>query len=162
MTLASPANCEKTNVSYLIPKTKMHLEGCDAIELLDEELIEIPLLGWTAAGEPIQMELDYDTVEVPSKMVKKETFALRVKGNSMINENIEDGDIVIIERKASAENGESVVVRVNDNEVTMKKLYIEKGCIRLQPANDEMKPIIITNEQIEIIGIVRGILKTPR
>lgn len=153
---------DTSNVSYLIPKSRLHLNASDPIELVDTELTAIPLLGWTAAGQPIELQQDYDTVAVPTHMVKKETFALRVKGNSMINENIEDGDIVIIERKASAENGESVVVRVNDNEVTMKKLYIEQGCIRLQPANDDMQPIIITNEQIEIIGIVKGILKVPK
>ncbi|WP_321276439.1 transcriptional repressor LexA [Thiomicrorhabdus indica] len=151
-----------SNVSYLIPKSRLHISAADPIEVLDEELVNIPLLGWTAAGQPIELHSDYDSVQVPANMVKKETFALRVKGNSMINENIEDGDIVIIERKASAENGESVVVRVNDNQVTMKRLYIEKGQIRLQPANDEMEPIIITDEQIEIIGIVKGVLKVPK
>lgn len=151
----------ESNVSFLIPKNRMLLSASDPLELLDDELVKIPLLGWTAAGQPIELHSEYDTVQVPANMVKKETFALRVKGNSMINENIEDGDIVIIERKASAENGESVVVRVNDNQVTMKRLYIEKGHIRLQPANDEMEPIIITDEQIEIIGIVKGVLKVP-
>ncbi len=151
-----------SNVSYLIPKNRLQLSASDPVEILDQELINIPLLGWTAAGHPIELHNDYDTVQVPANMVKKETFALRVKGNSMINENIEDGDIVIIERKASAENGESVVVRVNDNEVTMKRLYIEKDHIRLQPANDDMQPIIITDEQIEIIGIVKGVLKVPK
>lgn len=156
------SNLATDNVTYLIPKSKLHLHAFDPVELLSEELIDIPLLGWTAAGKPIELQNDYDKVAIPANMVRKETFALRVKGNSMINENIEDGDIVIIERKASADNGESVVVRINDNEVTMKKLYIEKGCIRLQPANDAMEPIIITNEQIEIIGIVRGVLKVPK
>lgn len=153
---------ETSNVSYLIPKNRMLLNAQDPVEILEEKVVRIPLLGWTAAGQPIELQNDYDTVQVPANMVKKETFALRVKGNSMINENIEDGDIVIIERKASAENGESVVVRVNDNEVTMKRLYIEKDRIRLQPANDAMPPIIITDEQIEIIGIVKGVLKVPK
>lgn len=152
-----------SNVAYLIPKRnqKMLLETQDPLELMNLEFVEIPLLGWTSAGQPIQIEMEYDTVSVPSSMVKKETFALRVKGNSMIEEDIKDGDIVIIERRSSAENGESVVVRINNNEVTMKKFYIEKGGIRLQPANADMEPIFITNEQIEILGIVTGILRTP-
>lgn len=151
------------NVAYLIPKRnqKLTLETADPLELVDLQFVEIPLLGWTSAGQPIQMEIDYDTVSVPSSMVKKETFALRVKGNSMIEEDIKDGDIVIIERRSSAENGESVVVRINNEEVTMKKFYIEKTGIRLQPANPDMEPIFITNEQIEILGIVTGILRTP-
>ncbi|BBP43686.1 LexA family protein [Thiosulfativibrio zosterae] len=151
------------NVAYLIPKRnqKLALETADPLELVDLQFVEIPLLGWTSAGQPIQMEMDYDTVSVPSTMVKKETFALRVKGNSMIEEDIKDGDIVIIERRSSAENGESVVVRINNEVVTMKKFYIEKTGIRLQPANADMEPIFITNEQIEILGIVTGILRTP-
>ncbi|MEA3404779.1 MAG: transcriptional repressor LexA [Pseudomonadota bacterium] len=151
------------NTAYLIPtrNQKLQLHPTDMMEILEEDLIEIPLLGWTAAGEPIQMEMDYDTVSVPGSMVKKETFALRVKGTSMIEENIQDGDIVIIERRSNAENGESVVVRINNEMVTMKKLYIEKSGVRLQPANPDMEPIILKNEQIEILGIVTGILKQP-
>lgn len=150
-----------SNVAYLIPKRqqKLQLQTTDPLEMLDVEFVEIPLLGWTSAGQPIQMELDYDTVSVPKSMVKKETFALRVKGNSMIDEHIQDGDIVIIERRSSAENGESVVVRINQQEVTMKRLFIEKSGVRLQPANPDMNPIILKNEDIEILGIVRGILR---
>lgn len=150
-----------SNVAFLIPKRqqKLQFEASEPLELLDVDFVEIPLLGWTSAGDPIQMELDYDTVSVPQSLVKKETFALRVKGNSMIDENIEDGDIVIIERRNSAENGESVVVRINNEEVTMKKLYVESTGVRLQPANPDMKPIILKNEDIQILGIVRGILR---
>ncbi|MDR9497677.1 MAG: transcriptional repressor LexA [Hydrogenovibrio sp.] len=154
------------NVAYLIPKRQLKSQrpdvtADDPVELMDIELVEVPLLGWTSAGDPIQMEMDYDTVSVPQSMVRKETFALRVKGDSMIEENIHDGDIVIIERRASAENGESVVVRINQEEVTMKKFYIEKQGIRLQPANAALEPIYITNDQIEILGIVTGILRQP-
>lgn len=150
-----------SNIAYLIPKRqqKLELQATDPLEMFDVEFVEIPILGWTSAGQPIQMEIDYDTVAVPKSMAQKETFALRVKGNSMIDENIEDGDIVIIERRNSAENGESVVVRINNEEVTMKKLYIESTGVRLQPANPEMKPIILKNKDIEILGIVRGILR---
>ncbi|MBD3821580.1 MAG: repressor LexA [Thiotrichales bacterium] len=152
-----------SNVAYLIPKRnqKLQLAEADPLEMVDVDFVQIPLLGWTSAGQPIQMEMDYDTIAVPKTMVKKETFALRVKGNSMIEENIEEGDIVIIERRSNAENGESVVVRINNEEVTMKKFYIEKNGIRLQPANSEMEPIYITNDQIEILGIVTGILRQP-
>lgn len=149
------------NISYLIPKRnqKLQLAETDPLEMLDVEFVEIPLLGWTSAGLPVQMEIDYDTVAVPKTMVQKETFALRVKGDSMVEENIQDGDIVIIERNNSAENGESVVVRINNEEVTMKKLFIEADGVRLQPANKEMQPIILKNQDIEILGIVRGILR---
>ena len=152
-----------TNLTYLIPKRnqKINLSDADPVELMNAEFVEIPLLGWTSAGQPIQMNMDYGTVCVPQTMVKKETFALKVKGNSMIEEGIEDGDIVIIERRNSAENGESVVVKINDEEVTMKKLYIEKEGVRLQPANNEMQPIFLKNADIEVLGIVTGILRQP-
>ena len=131
------------------------------LEQLDEPWVSIPLLGVTSAGEPIPIETDQDSVSVPKSMVRKETFALRVKGDSMVDENMVDGDIVIIERSATAENGESVVVRINQETVTMKKLFIEKGGIRLQPANPGHDPIYITNDQIEILGIVTGVLRQP-
>jgi len=150
-----------SNLAFLIPKRQQKLAFNDnaAFELIDEDWVDIPLVGWTYAGEPRQMELDYDSVSVPKSMVKKETFALRVKGDSMIDEDICDGDIVIIERCNSAENGESVVVRINQEEITMKKLFIETDGVRLQPANTEMKPIFLKNQDIEILGIVRGILR---
>jgi repressor LexA len=150
-----------SKLAYLIPKRQQKLAFNDnaAFELIDEDWVEVPLVGWTYAGEPRQMELDYDTVSIPKSLVKKETFALRVKGDSMIEEDICDGDIVIIERCNSAENGESVVVRINQEEITMKKLFIEQDGVRLQPANTEMKPIFLKNQDIEILGIVRGILR---
>jgi len=150
-----------SNLAFLIPKRnqKLQLEAADPMEMMDVDFVSIPLLGWTSAGDPVQMGLDYDTISVPSTMVKKETFALRVKGNSMIEEHIHDGDIVIIERRSSAENGESVVVRINNEEVTMKKLYIEKEGVRLQPANADLDPIFLKNADIEILGIVTGILR---
>ncbi|WP_319557572.1 LexA family protein [Thiomicrorhabdus sp.] len=152
-----------SNVAYLIPKRQLKsaIRDIEPLELMDTDFVQILLLGWTSAGDPVQMELDYETVSVPSCLAKKETFALRVKGYSMVDENIHDGDIVIIERSASAENGESVVVRINNEEVTMKRLFIEKDGVRLQPANDEMEPIYLKNENIEILGIVRGILRQP-
>ncbi|WP_294948426.1 transcriptional repressor LexA [Sulfurivirga sp.] len=147
---------------FLIPRSASRTRlDSEVFDLMDEPMVSVPLLGWTSAGEPIQMALDFDTVEIPRSMARKETFALRVRGNSMIDEGIEDGDIVIIERRRTAENGESVIVRINGDEVTMKKLYIERDGVRLQPANPEMAPIFIRNEEIEIIGIVRGILRQP-
>lgn len=147
---------------FLIPRSASRTRlDSEVFNLMDEPMVAVPLLGWTSAGEPIQMALDFDTVEIPRSMARKETFALRVRGNSMIDEGIEDGDIVIIERRRTAENGESVIVRINGDEVTMKKLYIEREGVRLQPANPEIAPIFIRNEEIEIIGIVRGILRQP-
>jgi repressor LexA len=151
-----------SSASFLIPRSKLNLHPSDPIELISEELVEIPLLGWTSAGQPVEMHVEYDTVQVPANMVKKETFALRVRGSSMIDEYIHDGDIVIIERRSTAENGESVVVRINNEEVTMKKIFIGDDGVRLQPANDQMDPIYLKNEDIEVIGIVKGIIRQPK
>lgn len=151
-----------SQTTILIPNSKLILHPNDPIELIEDEMVEIPLLGWTSAGEPVEMFVEYDTVRVPANMVRKETFALRVKGNSMVDEMIHDGDIVIIERRSSAENGESVVVRINNEEVTMKKIYIGEEGVRLQPANTDLEPIYLKHEEIEVLGIVKGIIKQPK
>jgi len=93
--------------------------------------------------------------------VRKETYALRVVGESMIEDNIQDGDIIVVERKESAANGQSVVAMINDEEVTLKKLYIEKEGVRLQPANSSMSPIYLRNEDVKILGIVSAVIRQP-
>jgi len=124
------------------------------------DLVEIPLLGAIAAGEPIEAIEDPETVEVPKSQLSKsgEHFALKVQGNSMIDEGIFDGDTVIIKKQPDAENGETVVALINGNEVTLKKIYKEKNGFRLQPANPNIKPIF-TKELIiqgKVISIIRS------
>ena len=124
------------------------------------DLVAIPLLGTIAAGEPIEAIEDKETVEVPKSQLSKsgEHFALRVRGNSMIDEGIFDGDTVIIRKQPDAENGETVVALINDNEVTLKKVYKEKGKFRLQPANLNLKPIYTKDLIIQgkVTSIVRN------
>jgi repressor LexA len=79
----------------------------------------------------------------------------------MIDDNIQDGDIVIIEKRETAENGQSVVAMINGEQVTLKKFYVERDGIRLQPANPEMEPIILKNEEVQILGIVTGVIRQP-
>ena len=124
------------------------------------DLVLIPLLGTIAAGEPIEAIEDKETIEVPKSQLSKsgEHFALRVQGDSMIDEGIFDGDTVVIRKQPDAENGETVVALVNGNEVTLKKIYKEKSGFRLQPANPEMKPIF-TKElmmQGKVISVIRN------
>ena len=124
-----------------------------------EPMIKIPLLGTIAAGQPIEAIEDKETIKVPKSQLSKsgEHFALKVSGNSMINEGVSDGDIVVIRKQPSAENGEMVVALLNDNEVTLKKIYKEKGGFRLQPANPTLKPIF-TKELIvqgKVITVIR-------
>ncbi len=92
-------------------------------------------------------------------MVRKDTYALKVSGHSMIDDNIQDGDIVVIERKLSAENGQSVVALINGEQVTLKKFFIEADGIRLQPANSTMKPILLKNEEVQVLGVVTGVIR---
>jgi repressor LexA len=94
-------------------------------------------------------------------MVRKDCYALRVRGHSMIDDNIQDGDVIVVEKRASAENGQSVVAMINGETVTLKKFYIEKDGVRLQPANPDLDPIYLRNEEIRILGIVRGVIRTP-
>lgn len=124
-----------------------------------EPMIKIPLLGTIAAGQPIEAIEDKEMIKIPKSQLSKsgEHFALRVQGNSMINEGIFDGDIVVIRKQPDAENGETVVALINDNEVTLKKIYKEKGGFRLQPANPNLKPIFTKELMIQgkVITVIR-------
>jgi len=123
-------------------------------------LVKIPLLGTIAAGEPIEAIENKETIEVPKSQLSKsgEHYALRVRGDSMINEGIFDGDTVVIRKQPDAENGETVVALINDNEVTLKKIYKEKGGFRLQPANPSLKPIYTKDLIIQgkVISVIRN------
>ncbi len=121
---------------------------------------EIPLLGHVAAGQPIEAILTNDTVAAPKNMLGRgRTFALRVRGESMIDENIQDGDIIIVASQNTAENGQ-VVIALIDNAATVKKFYREADFVRLEPANPQFDPIIIdTPERIQIQGVVRGLIR---
>jgi len=152
-----------SDVAYLIPKRDRAVwEPEEApLETVAAEMREIPLLGDIAAGQPVDMYEQQERVLVPSNMVRKNTYALRVRGHSMVDDNIEDGDIVIIEKRETAENGQSVVAMINGETVTLKKFYVERQGIRLQPANPDMEPIFLHNEEVQILGIVTGVIRTP-
>jgi len=153
------------NISLLLPKNRRPV-WTPALETIDEALedelsayVEIPLLGKITAGKPIERIEDDEKIKVPANMVRKDTYALKVSGHSMIDDNIQDGDIVIIEKKLSAENGQSVVALINDEQVTLKKFYIEADGIRLQPANPDMEPILLKNEEVQVLGVVTGVIR---
>jgi repressor LexA len=126
-----------------------------------EESNDIPLLGTVAAGQPIEAILSHDTVSVPKDMQGRgRTFALRVRGDSMIEENIQDGDIIVVASQKTADNGQVVVALIDGNYATVKKFYREPDFIRLEPANSQFKPILIkTPERIQIQGVVRGLIR---
>ena len=127
-----------------------------------DESNEIPLLGTVAAGQPIEAILSHDTVSVPRDMQGRgRTFALRVRGDSMIDENIQDGDIIVVSSQKTADNGQVVVALIDGANATVKKFYREPDFIRLEPANPQFKPIFIkTPERIQIQGVVRGLIRT--
>ena len=150
-----------SNVSLLIPKNQRPtwMEGLDEIDSESIAMVEIPLLGMITAGKPIERVEQNEHVKVPANMVRKNTYALKVTGHSMIDDNIQDGDIIIVEKRESAENGQSVVALINGEQVTLKKFYIEAEGIRLQPANPGMEAILLKNEEVQVLGVVTGVIR---
>jgi repressor LexA len=122
--------------------------------------LELPLLGYVAAGVPIDAVTTAETIAVPDNLVGKlDTYVLRVRGDSMIDEQIRDGDYVIIEDRKNAENGEMVIALLGGTEVTLKKFYRENGHIRLQPANPAMQPLVFGADHVQIQGVVVGVMR---
>ncbi len=120
--------------------------------------IELPLVGLIAAGSPIQAIEERETITVPLELLPNlNCFALQVRGESMIDDGILNGDYVIIERNFYPKNGDVVVALVDNENATLKRYYREKTRIRLQPANKKMKPIYVKNPTIQ--GIVRGVIR---
>ncbi len=127
-----------------------------------EKMVNIPLLGLIAAGQPIEAIQNKEMIAVPKSKIPLagEFYALRVAGNSMIDENINDGDLVLVKQQDTAENGQKVVALVDNYEATLKKFYKEKNHIRLQPANKTIEPIIIKrNRDLTIQGIVIDVIR---
>jgi repressor LexA len=122
--------------------------------------VDLPLLGYVAAGSPIEAISTSETIAVPEDLVgRRDTYVLRVRGNSMIDEQICDGDLVIVEDRKTAQNGEMVVALLGGSDVTLKKLYRENGRVRLQPANPTMQPIFVDPDHIQVQGVVVGVMR---
>jgi repressor LexA len=123
--------------------------------------VELPLLGYVAAGMPIEAIATNETIAVPEDLVgKRDTYVLRVRGDSMIDEQIRNGDFVIVEDRKTAEPGEMVIALVGGSDVTLKKFYRDPGgMIRLQPANAAMRPILVDPQQFQIQGVVVGVMR---
>src|SRR5215470_12786653 len=136
-----------------------------SVELVSSRLggraVELPLLGYVAAGRPIEAVLDSnETIAVPEDLVgKRDTYVLRVRGDSMIDEQIRDGDYVIIEDRKTANNGEVVIALLNGSDATLKKWYRENGRVRLQPANPAMQPLMVDSDQVQVQGVVVGVMR---
>ena len=126
-----------------------------------EQACEIPLLGVVAAGQPIEAILSHEVVNIPPDLLGRgRTFALRVRGDSMIDEHIRDGDFLIVEARPTAENGQTVVALVDGSDATVKRFYRDSNQVRLEPANPAYKPILIKPaERVSIQGIVIGVIR---
>ena len=138
-----------------------------AIEIIDDnfnlsrrEVVNVPLVGTVAAGQPLLAIQNIDQYfPIPSEyMPNQQSFMLKVKGDSMINAGILDGDIIIVEQTPTAKNGDIVVALVDDS-ATVKTFYKENGHIRLQPENDSFEPIILSDRQCRILGKVFGVFR---
>ena len=136
-----------------------------AIEILDEsfnftrrEMVNVPMVGRVAAGEPLLAEQNVENYfPIPMEfMPNNQTFMLRVKGDSMINIGIFDGDLVLVEQRQTARNGEVIVALVEDG-ATVKRFFKEEGVFRLQPENDALDPIIV--KEVQILGKVIGVFR---
>jgi len=124
----------------------------------------IKLQGTVAAGVPIEAIETNESISVPEEFIRRdETFCLRVKGESMVDDGIRDGDYIIVESREFADNGETVIALVGGNEATVKKFYREAdGKVRLQPANASMQPIIVDPKDLMIRGVVVGLMRHYR
>ena len=121
----------------------------------------LPLFGYIAAGRPIEAVSNTETLQIPEHLLprKGNYYVLRVKGESMIDEHIRDGDFVVVESREVADPGNTVVALVDDESVTLKKFFPEGGLVRLQPANEALAPIILDGNRVKIQGVVVSVLR---
>ncbi len=147
---------------YLTKRRNAHrsieLTGPNTLSSGSEEL---PLVGRIAAGRPIEAVLDFETISIPSDMIgKNETYVLRVRGDSMVEDHVLDCDYVIVEKRDRPRDGEMVVALVNDSEATLKRFYRDGGrVVRLEPANPAYKAMYFAEEDVTVQGVVIGILR---
>jgi repressor LexA len=123
--------------------------------------VSLPLLGVVAAGTPIEAIEVAETFDVPSDLVPRggESFVLRVRGDSMIEDQIRDGDYVVVESRSEARDGETVVALIRGEEATLKRFYRMGSTVKLAPANAAMDPILVPADELEVRGVVRGLVR---
>ena len=158
--LSSPATVHK-HLSHLEEKGLIRKQQnlSRAIEVVPEagDAASYPILGEIAAGKPLEALDQHEVVDLLPDT--GDVFVLRVKGNSMIEDHIQSGDYVIVERRNVAENGETVVALIDNDRATLKRFYRENGRIRLQPAHPDMKPIYVREGDFAIQGVVISVLR---
>ena len=164
--LSSVATVHK-HVTHLVEKgfVRRGWNQNRSIELVERDdgggVVQLALMGTIAAGQPLEAVRTSESLGVPADMVRGHgrTYVLRVQGDSMIDEQIRDGDFVIVEERKLARDGETVVALIEGTEATLKRLFREGPTIRLQPANPDMNPILVPAEQVQIQGVVVGVIR---
>jgi len=163
--LSSVATVHK-HVQHLVEKGYLRKawnrsRSVEPVEESASATVALPLLGTVAAGLPIEAIEVQERFEVPAALVPagRECFALRVRGDSMIDEQIQDGDVVVVEARPDARDGETVIALVRGQDATLKKLYRRGAQVRLQPANPRMGPIDLPASEVEVRGVVRGLVR---
>ena len=142
-----------------LPRKKNQKRAIEVISPVETRRFEFPLLGRVAAGRPLEAVEEVDAIEVPPSMIGQgDHFVLQVKGDSMKEEGILDGDFIIVRKQPTAENGETVVALIN-NEATVKKYYRREEYVELRPAHTDMEPIIIREGDLWIEGRVMGVIR---
>ena len=163
--LSSPATVHK-HLIHLESKglIRKHQNLSRAIEIVDEKSTDISsreymVLGHIVAGKPIEVLENREVMSFLPDPEDKNVFVLRVKGNSMIEDHIKDGDYVIVEKRDLANNGETVVALLENERATLKRFYKEADGVRLQPANPNMSPIFLRQGDFKIQGVVIGVMR---
>jgi repressor LexA len=126
--------------------------------------IEFPLLGYIAAGRPIEAVETPESLNIPDDLLPRQGsyYVLRVQGDSMVEEHIADGDYVMVESRQNAADGEKVVALVDGENATLKKIYREGSQVRLQPANENLSPIVVDANRVKVQGVVVGVFRKYR
>jgi repressor LexA len=163
--LSSVATVHK-HVQHLVEKRLLRKawnrsRSIEPVEPADSGLVSLPLLGTVAAGAPIEAVELPETIDVPRELVarRNDSFVLRVSGDSMIEDQIRDGDFVVVESRSEARDGETVVALLGGSDATLKKLYRDGAQVRLEPANAALAPIVVPAEDVEVRGVVRGLIR---
>lgn len=163
--LSSVATVHK-HVSHLVDKGFVRREWNQnrSIEMVDVDAVgavRIPLSGIISAGQPLESSATEEPISVPAEMLRDRagSYALKVQGDSMMDEGIRDGDLVIVERRPQARDGETVVALIDGHRATLKRFFRSGGKVRLQPANPRVEPILLHASRLQVQGVVIGVIR---
>jgi repressor LexA len=162
--LTSPATIHK-HLKALVERGALRhpAGGRRRLEVVEEErpaIVTLPILGAVAAGRPIEAVEEGETLPVPEALTRgRPAYLLRVRGDSMRDEQIRDGDYVVVEERRTAENGETVIALIGGREATVKRFFREKGRVRLEPANPGFPPLVFPGREVRIQGVIRGLVR---